>query len=90
VLSPVVPLGIVVACAFYLYKHSGESLFHSSPVIFMMMFGFSTAKITCNLVVSSFALLVSDFCGNSSGVFLIQSIQSMFMCILKISIIIFF
>lgn len=53
VLSPVVPLGIVIACAFYLYKHSGEFLFHTSPVLFMTVFGFATAKITCNLVIAS-------------------------------------
>jgi len=53
VLTPVVPIGIVIACAFYVYKHSTDNLFHTSPVLIMMMFGFSTAKITCNLVIAS-------------------------------------
>lgn len=53
VLSPVVPLGILFTCAFYVYKHSGEDLFVSHPCLFMLTFGACSAKLTCNLVIAS-------------------------------------
>jgi len=53
VLSPVVPMGIVTACAFYVFKHSGDDIFSLSPCLFMAMFGTCFAKLTCNLVVAS-------------------------------------
>ena len=52
VLSPTVPIGILFACAFYVFKHSSEDLFYKQPCLFMLAFGACTAKLTCNLVVA--------------------------------------
>ncbi|XP_065647239.1 cholinephosphotransferase 1 isoform X2 [Hydra vulgaris] len=65
VLSPIVPLGIVISCAFYVFKHSGENIFENHPILFMLMFGTSSAKLTCNLIVASMSkstLDMLDFC----------------------------
>lgn len=53
VLSPTVPIGILYACAFYVFKHSSEDLFYKQPSLFMLAFGACTAKLTCNLIVAS-------------------------------------
>lgn len=60
VLSPTVPIGILYACAFYVFKHSNEGLFYKYPVSFMLAFGASTAKLTCNLVVASMSKSTLD------------------------------
>lgn len=52
VLSPTVPIGILYACSFYVFKHSSENLFYTQPCLFMLAFGACTAKLTCNLVVA--------------------------------------
>jgi len=65
VLSPIVPLGIIFTCAFYVFKHSGEDLFVSHPCLFMLTFGACSAKLTCNLVIASMsksALEMLDAC----------------------------
>ena len=56
VLSPAIPIGIVLACAFYVYKHSASNLFETSPCLVDIMYGITIAKLTCKLVVSSFHL----------------------------------
>jgi len=53
VLSPVVPLGIVLACAFYVYKHSESNLFQTAPCIVYLMYGATIAKLTCKLVIAT-------------------------------------
>ena len=52
-LSPAIPIGIVLACAFYVYKHSESNVFETSPCLVDIMYGITIAKLTCKLVVSS-------------------------------------
>eukprot|EP00795_Rhopilema_esculentum_P008613 gene8613-14625_t len=53
VLSPAIPLGIVLACAFYVYKHSELNLFQTAPCLVDLMYGITIAKLTCKLVIAT-------------------------------------
>lgn len=62
VLSPAIPLFLVVAPAFIIYRKSEESLYEDHPVLYIFAFGLVAAKITNKLVVSlSYLLGVSFF-----------------------------
>eukprot|EP00112_Aurelia_sp_Birch-Aquarium-sp1_P001670 Seg1181.1 transcript_id=Seg1181.1/GoldUCD/mRNA.D3Y31 product="Cholinephosphotransferase 1" protein_id=Seg1181.1/GoldUCD/D3Y31 len=53
VLSPAIPIGIVLACAFYVYKHSESNVFETSPCLVELMYGITIAKLTCKLVIAT-------------------------------------
>lgn len=53
VLSPAIPIGIVLACAFYVYKHSHSNIFQEEPCLTTLMYGTAIAKLTCKLVIAT-------------------------------------
>eukprot|EP00794_Sanderia_malayensis_P012172 gene12172-13428_t len=53
VLSPAVPIGIVLACVFYVFKHSHSNIFQEEPCIAILMYGIAIAKLSCKLVVAT-------------------------------------
>jgi hypothetical protein len=52
VLSPVIPLGLVVVPAFIIYRKSVEHVYESHPALYVLAFGMAAAKVTNRLVVS--------------------------------------
>lgn len=53
VLSPVLHIGSVIILAVMIYKKSAVQLFEKHPCLYILAFGFVSAKITNKLVVSS-------------------------------------
>lgn len=56
VLSPVIPLSLVVVPAFIIWKKSEQNLYENHPVLYIFAFGLVAAKVTNRLVVSSIYL----------------------------------
>uniref|UniRef100_A0A8B9L7D2 Choline/ethanolaminephosphotransferase 1 n=1 Tax=Astyanax mexicanus TaxID=7994 RepID=A0A8B9L7D2_ASTMX len=52
VLSPAFHIGVVTALALLTYKMSSEQLFQKHPCLYILAFGFASAKITNRLVVA--------------------------------------
>lgn len=52
VLSPVLHIGSVIILAMMIYKKSAVQLFEKHPCLYILAFGFVSAKITNKLVVS--------------------------------------
>lgn len=52
VLSPVLHIGSVIILAMMIYKKSAVQLFENHPCLYILAFGFVSAKITNKLVVS--------------------------------------
>lgn len=52
VLSPVLHIGSVIILAVMIYKKSAVQLFEKHPCLYILAFGFVSAKITNKLVVS--------------------------------------
>lgn len=52
VLSPVLHIGSVIVLAMMIYKKSAVQLFQKHPCLYILAFGFVSAKITNKLVVS--------------------------------------
>lgn len=52
VLSPVLHIGSVIVLAMMIYKKSAIQLFEKHPCLYILAFGFVSAKITNKLVVS--------------------------------------
>lgn len=52
VLSPVLHIGTVIILAMMIYKKSSVQLFEKHPCLYILAFGFVSAKITNKLVVS--------------------------------------
>jgi hypothetical protein len=52
VLSPVLHIGSVIILAMMIYKKSAIQLFEKHPCVYILAFGFVSAKITNKLVVS--------------------------------------
>ncbi|KAF0034745.1 hypothetical protein F2P81_012503 [Scophthalmus maximus] len=58
VLSPVLHIGSVIILAMMIYKKSAVQLFEKHPCLYILAFGFVSAKITNKLVIISFFDLV--------------------------------
>lgn len=52
VLSPSIPLSLVILPAFIIAQKSPENIFNEHPSLYVMSFGLVAAKITNKLVVS--------------------------------------
>ena len=52
VLSPIIPLSLVVVPAFIISHKSTEHVYENHPVLYVMAFGLVAAKVTNRLVVS--------------------------------------
>jgi len=53
VISPAVPLAVIFTCTFCVFRWSSENLFELHPCIFVLTFGSSVVKCTCNLIVAT-------------------------------------
>lgn len=53
VLSPIIPLSLVIVPAFIIWKKSEQNLYENHPVLYIFAFGLVAAKVTNRLVVSS-------------------------------------
>ena len=51
-LTPVIPLGLVISSGVLIALHSTEQIYHKHPILYIITFGFMTAKITNKLIVS--------------------------------------
>lgn len=68
VLSPVLPIGILIGCAYYFWRNSTTAVFEHHPVLFVMSYGMSASKLSNKLVMSCLScsemeLLDSSFLG---------------------------
>ena len=52
VVSPIIPLAIVIYLAYLVARTSKTNLLQNHPCLFVMTFGFMAAKVTFKLVVS--------------------------------------
>ncbi|XP_062854775.1 choline/ethanolaminephosphotransferase 1a isoform X2 [Trichomycterus rosablanca] len=52
VLSPALHMGVLLVLALLVYKLSSQQLFETNPCVFVLAFGFSSAKLTNRLVVA--------------------------------------
>lgn len=53
VLSPCIPIAIVIGAAIIIFKKSTTNLVQNNPCLYLLTFGIIIAKITNKLVVSS-------------------------------------
>lgn len=60
VLSPFIPIAVVVLPAFIIYKKSATNLVENHPCLYLLTFGLIIAKITNKLVVS-YSILIKEF-----------------------------
>ncbi|KAJ8871443.1 hypothetical protein PR048_027760 [Dryococelus australis] len=52
VLSPVIPLSLVILSAFIIYRKSIEHVYENHPTLYIVAFGLVAAKVTNKLVVA--------------------------------------
>ena len=52
VLSPSIPLALVVVPAFVIYRKSLQNVYETHPVLYVIAFATVASKVTCKLVVS--------------------------------------
>ncbi|XP_035218097.1 choline/ethanolaminephosphotransferase 1-like [Stegodyphus dumicola] len=52
VLSPSIPIGIVITLAFMIYQKSTENIYENHPCLYILAFGIVAAKVTNKLVVA--------------------------------------
>ena len=57
VLGPAVPIGSMLGFAYYIMAGSPEQIYHKHPVLYLLMFGMISTKITCRLVVSQSVIM---------------------------------
>lgn len=75
VLSPCFHIGSVIILAMMIYKKSAVQLFEKHPCLYILAFGFVSAKITNKLVVSQTFSLVVDGVSPLKSLLLPQSSQ---------------
>ena len=51
-LSPSIPLALVVVPAFVIYRKSLQHVYETHPVLYVIAFATVASKVTCKLVVS--------------------------------------
>ena len=52
VLSPIIPISLVLLPAYIIHQKSPDHIFESQPVLYVMAFGLVAAKVTNKLVVA--------------------------------------
>uniref|UniRef100_A0A0A9X3L2 Choline/ethanolaminephosphotransferase 1 n=1 Tax=Lygus hesperus TaxID=30085 RepID=A0A0A9X3L2_LYGHE len=65
VLSPVIPLSLVVVPAYIIYRKSTNLLYENNPVLYIMSFGLVGAKVTNRLVVAHMTRNEMDYLDSS-------------------------